>query len=354
MNTSRNVSLDSIACHLPKKTYENKHKIFRNVVKLPFHWEAFWGVKNRGFFDVNAGENETSAAIAACKKALDAADISGKDIDVVICSSSFPILFGETETLKSFRGLPRLSSAIKDTFGISRGFDTQSDCLSFLTNLEIAKNFIKSGLANKVLVCSSEFFSMALDMKSPVSKLFGDGAAAAVVSVTESNGDMLASNYLSNANYYKLAIGAFKEKIDTDIFKSNAKVWPYFVMADNGVDDMKAFIPFIVPKIVKGALNKINKKPKDIDYFIFHQPAKTIVKTWAAGLGISKNKYCLTMGRHGVLVSVSIPLTLCFALHNKKIDPYSKVVLAGAATGWNFGAQVWQLNGTKAIYDYES
>ncbi len=348
---NKKVSLDSIACVLPKKTYENKDTIFRDVEKLPFHWEAFWGVKKRGFFDIKSDENETTAAISSCKKALNAAGVSAKEMDLVICSASFPVLFGETKNLSSFRGLPRLSSAIKESLDIPRGFDTQADCLSFLTNLEIAKNFIKSGLANKILVCSSECFSMALDMKAPVSTLFGDGAAAAVISTTESNGDFLASNYLSDASFYKLAVGKFKQKVETDHFISNAKVWPYFVLSDSGIDDMKTFIPFIVPKIVKGALSKIDKKPKDMDYFIFHQPAKTIVKAWAAGLGISKRKYCLTMGQHGVLVSVSIPLTLCYALHNKKLDPYGKIVLAGAATGWNFGAQVWQLNGTKVMYD---
>ncbi|MHA5864081.1 3-oxoacyl-[acyl-carrier-protein] synthase III C-terminal domain-containing protein, partial [Pseudomonas aeruginosa] len=54
-------------------------------------------------------------------------------------------------------------------------------------------------------------------------------------------------------------------------------------------------------------------------------------------------QYQLTMGDTGVMISVSIPYTLMTGLREGKIRPGDRIVMAGAATGWGFAAQVWQL-----------
>ena len=49
-----------------------------------------------------------------------------------------------------------------------------------------------------------------------------------------------------------------------------------------------------------------------------------------------------------MIISASIPFTLFRALEHKKITGNERVIIAGAATGWSFGAQVWQLEGLVA------
>lgn len=345
MTSDTKVCIKSISCETGTWQVDNKDKMFSNLKDVPLFWWKFWGVKQRGYFNWKNGENETTAALAAAKRALEGARLQGKNIDIAICSATFPIMFGETNKLNAHRMLPRLSAVLKEELGIFRGIDTQADCLSFLANLELAASFIKLGLAKNILVCSSEYSSASLDMVNPVSTIFGDGAAAAVVSVnTEGEGNLLASSFHSDATHYKVALGKFQQSTHSSLAKQDEKYWPYFNLEKSGADKMKTFIPFEVPKTIKRALIKAQCKSKDVDYFIFHQPSSTIVKAWAMGVGISKKKYCLTMDKHGVLGSVSIPMTLYHALKEEKMKSHGRVVLAGAATGWNFGAQVWDLD----------
>lgn len=343
-----NVSIKSIAVELPSRKYSNDHPVFNNIEELPLFWTKFWGINRRGFFDWKAGENETTAILAACKKALAGADIQGSQIDMVLCSSSFPIIFDEKHQMPSHRILPRLSLVVQREFGIPRSISNQADCLSFLANMEFAAGLIKQGLAKNILICSVEYMSAALDMVNPVSLIFGDGAAAAVLSASNGDGNLLSSHFISDAEHYKVALGRLEKNSGCGLADSGDLYWPYFNLERNGANKMKTFIPFVVPRVAKAALKKVERKIKEVDYFIFHQPSVAIVKAWAAGLGIGKNRYCMTMDNHGVLASVSIPLTLHHALTEKKISGHETVLFAGAATGWNFGAQLWKLDGTVA------
>lgn len=69
--------------------------------------------------------------------------------------------------------------------GAASAFDVNSMCLGFLTGMEVAARQIDAGAARHVLVCSSEIASRALPWRTDpeTAALFGDGAAAAVLSL---------------------------------------------------------------------------------------------------------------------------------------------------------------------------
>ena len=338
----RSVIIRSVATCFPEKRYSNDHAVFDALEKRPFYWDSFWGIKERGFFDWKAGEDETSAALMACERALKLAQCQGVECDLVLSSCSFPIIFNNGEK----RLAPRLSSFLRNRLSIKRGIDVQDDCLSFLANLEFAASMIVNGVARRVLVCSSEFSSASLDMIDPMSSVFGDGAVAMVLEQDLEHGNygVMASHFISSAEHYKIALGKFKSKSPHALASENEQIWPYFDIEKGAPLKMQTFVPFMVPKVIKRALKKCDLGFDDIDHYVFHQPSSALVKAWAKGVGAQRERYTTIMDKHAVMVSSSIPATLHQAIKQGVIGDGSHIILAGAATGWNFGAQVWKVS----------
>ncbi|MBE0833762.1 3-ketoacyl-ACP synthase, partial [Escherichia coli] len=142
------------------------------------------------------------------------------------------------------------------------------------------------------------------------------------------------------ATFYEVATGRWRLPENPT---GEAKPRLYFSLFSDGQNKMASFVPTNVPIAMRRALEKAGLGSDDIDYFVFHQPAPFLVKAWAEGIGARPEQYQLTMGDTGVMISVSIPYTLMTGLREGKIRPGDRIVMAGAATGWGFAAQVWQL-----------
>jgi putative alkyl quinolone biosynthesis protein PqsC len=336
---------------MPKTKISNTDSRFSTLPDLPKHWFRFWGVETRGFFDENLGENELNAGCKASSRVIAKANLKCEDIDVILASSSYTYMHGGTEckTLPVKRYAPRLSEALKKELGLlnAKCIDQQADCLSFLVGMQIASGLIRQGLAKNVLVCSSEFISPGLDLTRKEGTIFGDGCGAAILSRSQADGDLIGSYIKSSAENYMVATAQWRAASDSAKVEGGDNVKPYFTLKNDGQETMKKFIPFVVPNVVNKLYQKFNISADDIDFFIFHQPSKTLVDAWAQGSCAHPDQYIYTMKDQGVMVSASIPYTLYTAIKEGKIKGNEKVIIAGAATGWTFGCQLWQLENTQ-------
>jgi len=103
-----------------------------------------------------AGESQTSSdlALEASRRALEAADLSASDIDLIIVATSTPdFVFPSTACLLQAKLGAKGSAA----------FDVQAVCSGFVYALSTADNFLKSGDGRKALVVGAEVFSRILD-----------------------------------------------------------------------------------------------------------------------------------------------------------------------------------------------
>lgn len=338
-----NIALKSIAASLPRKVVDKTHDHFSRLQKVPIFWHRLWGIKERRYFQDEAGESETDHALNACDKALKAAGLEGRDIDFLICSASSALL-SEAAGLPE-RMMPRLSTVLGKKFGISQGIDIQADCLGFLANLQFAVGLIQSGKAEKVLICVSEHASAAADFVDRVSTIPGDGAAAAVVVKSDvADIGLLGQHFISNPQHYRMAQVHVDKNPGYNSAARKSKFWPIYKLDPYGPAKMSTFVPKGVPAAVKAALKNAGVTAKEIEYFVFHQPSKPIVQKWASALGVRSDRTTMTMERYGVMISASIPVTLATAIEEAKFSGSGLLVLAGAATGWSFGAQVWRVN----------
>lgn len=343
------VKIAALTVELPSRSFTNDDPIFNNLPEMSARWWKFWGIKQRGFFSPDANENEYQAALKAASRILQNTGVAPSEIDLLICAASCPIMTdGPSDLAQRARLYPRLSTPLQQELGLTEAlcWDVQMECASFLLGLAQAASFIRQGKAKHALVVCSEYISNMLDFTARSATIFADGCAAALISVDDTGAaDLLATAQHSNADFYEIATGCWRQPdcIPTDN-EGNSRHKLYFTLLEEGQAQMQAFVPIQVPVAIERALKKADLRSQDIDFFVFHQPSPFLVHAWANGVDCPEHKTLLTMDQHGVMVSVSLPFTLYSALSQGLVKPGQRIVLAGAATGWGFAAQVWQMD----------
>ena len=101
-------------------------------------------------------ETLTSMSVDAAKKALAAANLDAKDLDMIIVA-----------TLTPDEPLPNASSAVQKELGAVNAFcfDLSAACSGFVYALGCAAMYIKGGAAQNVLVIGAEVLSKIVDWK---------------------------------------------------------------------------------------------------------------------------------------------------------------------------------------------
>src|SRR5215831_4323415 len=134
-----------------------------------------------------AGPHETTASLAiqAAQQALECADISPHQINLIIVATSTPEYY-----------FPATACVVQDALGASNAgaFDLSAACSGFIYGLEVASAAIRCGSAQTVLVIGSETLSKVVDWKDRgTCILFGDGAGAFVLQASDTPGGVLAT-----------------------------------------------------------------------------------------------------------------------------------------------------------------
>lgn len=126
----------------------------------------------------------------AARQAMDQSGVEAGELDMIIAA-----------TLTADHPLPNLSSSLQRVLGADNAvcFDLSAACSGFIFALTTAQMYIQSGHAKKVLVLGGEILSKIMDWTDrSTCILFGDGAGAAVVGVSENEEGILAADLGSN------------------------------------------------------------------------------------------------------------------------------------------------------------
>ena len=122
-------------------------------------------------------------AVNAARDAMKAADITGDDIDRVICAAS-----------NLQRGYPAIAVEIQDALGIEGyGFDMNVACASAAFGIETGLGLIRAG-ANRILMVNPEICTAHLNFRDRDSHfIFGDVATAVILE--RNDGDARPGSY---------------------------------------------------------------------------------------------------------------------------------------------------------------
>jgi 3-oxoacyl-[acyl-carrier-protein] synthase-3 len=271
------------------------------------------------------GETTGDLAEAACRKALEAADIDPTEIDLFVMGTTTPdLVFPSTACLLQKKlGLPDCGS-----------MDVNAACSGFLYALSIADKYIRCGDAKNVLVCGAETLSRITNWsKRDTAVLFGDGAGAVVLEASEEPG-ILSTHVHANGDYADLLttnVGistGFKGMEEND-------GRPEIRMRGNEV--FKVAVRTL-GRIVEETLGANGLVKSDLDWLIPHQANLRIIAAMARMLDMSMDHVVVTVDRHGNTSAASVPLAFDEAVRDGRIQRGDLLMMEAFGGGFTWGS----------------
>ena len=269
------------------------------------------GIKERRVVE---GESTCDLALEASKKALEMAEISSSEIDLIILATTTPD--------KIF---PATATMLQNRIGANcPAFDLQAVCAGFVFALSTAQQYIENGVYKNVLVVGSETMSRIVDWSNrSTAVLFGDGAGAVVLSQDNKTGIKFSKIY-SDGSYLSAL------QVNNNYINETG----YIEMTGNAVYKIAVNqLSNLADEIIKAC----NLNSNEISWMIPHQANIRIITAIAKRINLPMNKVVLTIDTHGNTSSASIPLALDVAVRDGRIKKGDKLLLEGIGGGFSWG-----------------
>jgi 3-oxoacyl-[acyl-carrier-protein] synthase-3 len=273
------------------------------------------GIKERRII----GANETAATMGfeASKKALEAAGIDAKSLDMIVCA-----------TTSSRYALPSTACEIQKALNIDGipAFDVAAACAGYCYALSVADQYIKSGMAKRILVIGTDCLSR---MISPQDRtmviLFGDAAGATIIEASEEPG--ILSTHIHAAGSYGdlLTIGNPQHGDEQSVHENwgSMKGNEVFKVAVNKLSE-----------VVEQTLAANNMKKSDLDWLVPHQANFRIIKATAKKLEMSLDQVVLTLEQYGNTSAATVPTALDTAIRDGRIKRGQNLLLEAFGGGF--------------------
>ena len=308
--------------YLPERIVPNSE--FESIVDTTDEWiRSRSGIERRHF--AADGETTSQMAVRAAERALASAGLSADDIDAIIVATSTADLT-----------FPSAATMVQSGLGMTGGyaFDVQAVCAGFVYALANANALIVSGQADRVLVIGAETFSRIMDWTDRTTcVLFGDGAGALVLEVSEGSGD--------TGDEGILAVDLNSDGRHRDILYVDGGVSTQSTghLRMEGKEVFRHAVEKLADTAHK-ALAKLDLSGSDIDWIVPHQANLRIIKATAQKMGVPMERVVVTVQDHGNTSAASIPLALSVAQERGQIKAGDLIVTEAIGGGLAWGSVV--------------
>jgi 3-oxoacyl-[acyl-carrier-protein] synthase-3 len=291
-------------------------------------FDSDWIVKRTGILERRHAlphQATSDLAVEASLRALDAARISAKDVDLLVLGTFTPDM-----------SFPSTACLVQDRLGIvGAALEVEAACAGFMYALMTAAAYVVSGASDTALVVGADCNSRVLnpdDIKTY--PLFGDGAGAVVLTKGRPDqgilsysmgsdgygGDMLCrpsggsrnpptSEHLEQGLHYMFMDGR-------NVFK-----WAVAILCDT----------------IQDVLKDAEKSPVDVDLYLPHQANIRIINAACDVLRIPRQKVYNNLEKYGNTSAGSIPLALDEAIVEGRLKPGQLALLSGFGAGLTWG-----------------
>ena len=326
----KKVTIQGTGSCVPERVVPNSY--FETIVDTSDEWiTTRTGIKERRM--IEKGQAMSDLATLASASALQMANISAEELDLIIIGTS-------TADMLS----PSTGCLVQHRLGAKKAvaFDVNAACPGFIYGLAVAQKFMQDGTYQKALVVGGEIVSNRLDFKDrSTCVLFGDGAGAVVLGHGNGreDGQIFSTNIESDGDLWKLIhvpgggsrIPASHEMINEGL--------QYVKMQGNEV--FKHAVRTMVDSARK-IMSQHGVTSDDIDWFIPHQANIRIMDVVAERLGIPSEKVIVTVHKYGNTSAASIPVALDEAVREGKIRKGDLVLANSFGAGLTWGAALFR------------
>ncbi len=258
----------------------------------------------------------------AAQKALDLLSWQPDSVDALIMITQSPDYF-----------LPSTACVVQNRLGLSDGcacFDVGLGCSGYPYGLWLASMMIASGM-RRVLVLHGETptrFSEASDRS--VSLLFGDAGSATAVEASGESREWCFVLHSDGSGGEDMIIeaGGFRDRFNTDrrrhfVFMNGQNIFNFTIKR--------------VPQLISDTLDLWHKSTSEVDYFVFHQSNRFIMKHILKKTGIPEAKAPMVIGEYGNTGGPSIPLAVTLGDITRSERPLAMMLL-GYGVGLSWGS----------------
>ena len=254
--------------------------------------------------------------------------------------------------------LPSTACILQKKLGLANNcgaLDFNLGCSGFVYGLGMAKGLIESGQAKQVLLLTSETYSKYINPKdNAVRNLFGDAATATLLSGLDTEllgvfGNVFGTDG-GKAKELIVPVGGMRYRYSetavstTEDKFGNIRTNQNLYMNGGAITD---FTLDIVPKVMESILLQTHLKKEDIDYYVFHQANKFILKSLQQVCGLLNESFWIDVTEYGNTVSNTIPIALVDLMQSCNSKKLKKVLLIGFGVGLSWGGCVVDLSNSR-------
>ena len=269
--------------------------------------------------------------VLAAQQALADAKVQAAQLDLILvatCTGDFP--------------LPSTASLIQHRLGAEKAAacDISAACCGFVYGLSVADAFVRTG-HRYVLVIGSEVMSSITDWTDRnTCVLFGDGAGAVVLGLTEEDRGVLSLHLHADGRFSDLICvpgGGSSLPPSERVLAERLHC-----VKMRGNETFKIAVK-TMEEAIREAVAAHGLGIDDIDCLVPHQANIRILRAVGQRIGLSLDRIMINVDRYGNTSAASIPLALDEAAKNGTIREGSLVVMAafGAGLTWASGVIRW-------------
>lgn len=312
--------------YLPKKVLSNFD--LEKMVDTSDEWiVSRTGMKERRI--AHESEFASDMGLEAAIGALSSAGISADSIDLILCATSTPDHI-----------FPSTACLIQSRLGATNAaaLDIQAACSGYLYALSTAKAFIESGMYKNVLVVASEKLSSIVDYKDRnTCVLFGDGAAACVVS-SQKKGLFIRKIQLgADGDQSELLIvpaGGSKNPSTAETVATNLH---YLKM--EGREVYKHAVRRMEAS-AKSCLDEMGMTESEISWLVPHQANIRIIEAIAKRFAVPMERVFMTIQKYGNTSASSVGIAIDELMREKPIKIGDNLLLVVFGAGLTWGASI--------------
>ncbi len=243
--------------------------------------------------------------------------------------------------------VPQISTILHGKLALPQDvlcLDIAQGCCGFLIGLMESFLLLDHLKNKKVVLVNGDILSHKVSRRDRNDfPLIGDAATISILENDVSAGEIYYEMHTdgSRRNALKIPAGAFRmpstseTAIMCDQGDGNFRSLDHIHMDGSGVFE---FVQTEVPPMLVHAFEKAGKKLEDIDYFLFHQPNKFMLKKLAEKAGIPEEKLPMNLVENfGNPSGASIPLTAAYNLKEKLTAKRLECCLSAFGSGLAWG-----------------
>lgn len=324
---TQSVIITGTGSYTPAKVLTNDD--MSKIVDTSDEWiRSRSGISERCF--AAQGETTSDMALSAAEKAISAAGINRRDIDLIIVATMTPDMpFPSTACiLQSKLGLGNITA-----------FDIQAACSGFIYALNTGCNMLRSGAYKKALIIGAEKMSSILDFQDRTTcVLFGDAASAIIIEASETAGvgvlgSITGSDGSDPSLLYQPAGGS---TIPSSHESIDAR--QHFIKM-NGKEIFKQAVR-VMGQVSSDILEQYSLTADQIDLLIPHQANMRIIESLAKRMKLPMEKFHNNLDRFGNTSGASVGLALDEAYRKGRIQSGDLILLVAFGAGLTWGASL--------------